>query len=96
MSIAQLEALYATYAAARAAGSYDAAIGAVADMVALLAVTPDLEGSAGGGELSIRFRTHDLNALIADLRRTKAESLVAASATGPWQTTKIVRARVSA
>lgn len=95
MSIAQLQALYASYQTARAAGDYDGAIGAVADMIALLATTPDLEGSAGGGEQSIRFRSHDLQQLMAELRRLKAETLAAASATGPFQQTKITYARVT-
>ena len=95
MSIAQLQALYATYSTARAAGDYDDAIGAVADMIALLPTTPDLEASVGGGEHSIRFRTHDLHQLMAELRRLKAETLAAASATGPFQRTKVTYARVT-
>lgn len=95
MSIAQLQALYATYSADRAAGDYDGAIGAVDDMIALLAITPDLEGSAGGGEISqtIKFRSHDLQLLVAELRRLKAESLAAAS--GPFQRTKVTYVRVT-
>lgn len=72
MSIAQLEALYTNYAAARAAGSYDAAIGYLMDMKARLATTPNLSRNlGGGGSQSIAWNATQLDSLIADCRRMK-------------------------
>jgi len=63
------------------------------DIQALLAITPDLEEGGQGDGGTIRFRSHDLDKLIAECRRLKTEALHAA---GPYQVTKQVYARADA
>lgn len=78
MSQAELDALYASYAAARNAANYAAAIGYLMDMKARLATSPSRASRAfgGAGSQSIEFSGELLDSLIADCRRLKAESAV--------------------
>jgi hypothetical protein len=93
MSQAELDALYALYAAARSAGSYDAAIGYVMDMKARLATAPSrVARSLGGtGNQSMEWSGELLDSLIADCRRLKSAAAHASS--GPFVMVPVTYAR---
>lgn len=93
MSQTQLDALYALYAAARAAGNYDAAIGYVMDMKARLATAPSrVSRSLGGtGNQAIEWSGELLDSLIADCRKLKAAAAQAKS--GPFVMVPVTYAR---
>lgn len=96
MSQADLDSLYALYAAARAAGSYDAAIGYVMDMKARLATSPSrLARSLGGtGNQSLEWSGELLDSLIANCRQLKAAAAHAAS--GPFVMVPVTYSRPTA
>lgn len=92
MSAAELDTLYAAYAAALEAADYNTAITKLMVMQGLLAKTPDLQHGLAGGQAS-RYRPSEIDGLIANCRKLKAE---ARAATVGVQTTKVTYARPTA
>lgn len=91
MSIAELNALYAEYQVARRAADYDAAIGALMDMKAQLAATPNITRSMGGaGTQAIAWNSEALDGLIAQCRQLKS---AVTSASSGLQQMKVTYAR---
>lgn len=91
MSAAELDILYSAYAAALEAANYDTAIIKLMAMQALLAKTPDLQHGLAGGQAT-RYRVTDLDKLIANCRKLKAEALAASVGI---QRTKVTYARAT-
>jgi len=93
MSQADLNALYALYAAARAAGSYDSAIGHLMDIKARLATSPNrISRSLGGaGSQSLEWSGELIDSLIADCRKLKVAAAHASS--GPFVMVPVTYAR---
>jgi len=94
MSIAELTTLYAEYKTARRAADYDAAIGALMDMKAQLATTPNLTRSMGGaGSQGISWNSEAIDGLIAQCRALKS---AITSASSGLQQMKVTYARADA
>lgn len=96
MSIAELNALYASAASAMASASWESAITYLMQMQARLASTPNVSRQlAGGGAQSIAWNSATIADLIAQCRKNLASSRASANTTGPWQTTKVTYRRVT-
>lgn len=95
MSIAELNTLYTSAAASMASGDWESAIVTLLQLQARLASTPNASRNVGGGSQSFTFNPGDIDGLIANCRRQKTAATVAASTTGPWQSSKVTYARAS-
>lgn len=96
MTIAQLDALYASASAAMAAGEWGNAILYLMQMQARLASMPNVERAlADAGSQKIGWNASQIDALIAQCRRQKAAAAAAASTTGIWGTTRITYKRAT-
>lgn len=79
----ELQTLWTAYSTARAAGEYDAAIGHLMDMQALLAITPNQTRNVEGFRSdSVAWNPAALDKLIAQCEKLKAQAARAASLTG--------------
>ena len=96
MSIAELNTLYSAAATAMEAGDWDTAITKLMAMQARLASTPNLTRNlAGGGSQAIAWNGVNITELIGQCRINKAQALSAASASGPFQSTKVTYTRAT-
>lgn len=96
MTIAELNTLYSSAAAAMASASWDDAITYLMQMQARLASTPNIMRQlAGGGSQQIQWNASQIDALIVQCRRNQAAAVGAASTGGPWQTSKVTYKRAT-
>lgn len=96
MSIAELNSLYSSAAAAMASADWDGAITYLMQMQARLASTPNIMRQlAGGGSQQIQWNASQIAALIADCRRQSTAAAVAAETAGPWQSIKVTYKRAT-
>jgi hypothetical protein len=94
MSIAALNALYATASAALDAEDYSAAITAAVKAQALLGTTPNLTRSLGSGSQGITWNDGaSIERFIANCRKLQKAAAVASG--GPFRSSKITYQRAT-
>jgi hypothetical protein len=94
MSVAELDTLYAAAVAAIDAGNYTLAIQKLMAIKVRLATTPNITRSlSGGGSQQLSWNANQIDTLIGQCQTMQATA--AATASGPFQQTKVIYARAS-
>ncbi|MFA7254135.1 MAG: hypothetical protein WC107_06310 [Patescibacteria group bacterium] len=95
MSLAELNTLYAAYAAALDAADYSTALVKLLAIKGRLITTANVTKSLGsGGTEGFNFHPADIDSLIAECRRLQAASTHATD--GPWRQVPVTYARPDA